>query len=107
MNKFLIGVGVLAVVALFEGLYHALTFLTERRREGLRRRLHALTENGGRGPSLLRQPRRSALPFLDDLLREVSLLRGLEILIEQAEAGTTVARHLVVSVLAAIAGAVL
>ena len=101
MTKFLIGVSVLALVALFEGLYHAFNFFAERRREDLGRRLQALTEGKNRGPSLLKRPRRSALPFLDDLLGGLPGLLALETLIEQAEAGTTVARHLATSAVAA------
>jgi tight adherence protein B len=99
MTKFLIGVSVLALVALFEGLYHAFNFFAERRREDLKRRLHALTQGKDRGPSLLRRSTRSSLPFLDELLRDAPLLPRLETLIEQAEAGTTVVRHLVTSAL--------
>jgi tight adherence protein B len=102
MTKFLIGVSVLALVALFEGLYHAFNFFAERRREDLGRRLQALTEGKVRGPSLLRR-RGSGLPFLDELLRDLPLLSGLETLIEQAGAGTTAARHLVTSAVAAMA----
>lgn len=106
MTKFLIGVSVLALVALFEGAYHALSFFAERRREDLRRRLQSLAEGGARGPSLLRRSRRSAIPFLDELL-DLPVLRGLETLIEQAGVATTVARHLVWStVAAAVAGLV-
>ena len=105
MTQFLIGAGALALVALFEGVYHAFTFFVERRREDLRRRLQALGESNRQGPSLLRRPRRSALPFLDELLRDLPLMDRLETLIEQAEAGTTVARHLGLTlVLAGAAG---
>jgi tight adherence protein B len=107
MNKVLIGVGALALVGLFEGAYHALTYFAERRREQMKRRLQSMTENGGRGPSLLRQRRRSSIGFVDALLGEISVVQRLDTLIEQAESGTTVARHLLVSVVAAAAGAVL
>ena len=105
MTQFLIGAGALALVALFEGLYHAFTFFVERRREDLRRRLQALGDDR-RGPSLLRTSRRSTVPFVDELLRDLPLVQRLETLIEQAEAGTTAARHLGVSALLAGAGAV-
>jgi tight adherence protein B len=106
MNKVLIGVGALALVGLFEGAYHALTYFAERRREEVRRRVQTLAEGGARGPSLLRQRRRSSIGFIDELLREVSFLQRLETLIEQAESTTTVARHLLVSLVAAAVGVV-
>ncbi len=106
MKSFLIGLGALAVVALFEGVYHTLRFFSERRREELRRRLQALGgggEGGGGDVSLLRGGKLSALPFLNDLLAGVPLLERLELLIEQAQINLTVARLLLFSGLAALA----
>jgi tight adherence protein B len=108
MKQVLIGAAALAVVALFEGLFHTLAFFSERRREELRRRLQAGRGGGdGAALSLLRQGRLSAIPALDELLRAMPLLGRLERLIEQSQAGTTVARLLVVSAVAAAAGAAL
>lgn len=106
MTKFLIGAGALTLVALFEGLYHALTFFAERRRENLRRRLQALADGDQRGPSLLRRHQPSAVPFLDELLRDLPVTRRLERLIEQAESSTTVVRHLGLTLVAAAVGSV-
>jgi tight adherence protein B len=106
MKQFLIGLGALAVVALIEGLYHSIRFLSERKREELRRRLQSL---GGDAPevgerSLLRQGKLARSPFLDDLLRGVPLLERLEQLVDQAQVSLTVAQLLTLSALAALAG---
>jgi tight adherence protein B len=103
MKSFLIGLCALAVVALFEGVYHTVRFFSERRREELRRRLQSL---GGAGAdadfSLLREGKFSSLPFLNDLLRAVPLFERLERMLEQAQVGLTVARLLLFSGLAAL-----
>jgi tight adherence protein B len=107
MKHFLIGVGALAVVALFEGLYHTLGFFAERRREELRRRLQTLGGSEVGRLSLLRQGKLASLPFLDDLLRGVPVLERLETMLDQAQVSITVAQLLTYSGLAAAAGAVL
>jgi tight adherence protein B len=109
MKQFLIGLGALAVVALVEGLYHSIRFLSERKREELRRRLQSL---GGDAPevgerSLLRQGKLSRSPFLDDLLRGIPLFERLELLIDQAQVNLTVAQLLTMSALAAFTGGAL
>jgi tight adherence protein B len=107
MKHFLIALGALAAVALFEGLYHTVRFFSERRREELRRRLESLGDAEGGQFSLLRQGKLSALPFLDDLLRGISPLERLERLIEQAHLSLTVAQLLTLSGVAALAGGTL
>jgi tight adherence protein B len=103
MKQLLIGLGALAVVALFEGLYHTARFFSERRREELRRRLQSLGGPEAADFSLLREGKLSSLPFLNDLLRGVPLLERLEQLIDEAQVGITVARLLAFSALAALA----
>jgi tight adherence protein B len=106
MRQILIGLGALAVVALFEGLYHTVRFFSERRREELRRRLQSLGGDGeGAGLSLLRRGQVSAIPFLDELLRGIPLTERLEALLDQAQVHLTVAKLMTLSTLAALGGA--
>jgi tight adherence protein B len=107
MKQFLIALGALAVVALFEGLYHTMRFFSERRREELRRRLQSLGDAEANEFSLLRQGKLSGLPFLDDLLRELPLAERLERLVDQAQVSLTVAQLLTLSGFTALAGATL
>jgi tight adherence protein B len=108
MQQILIGLGALAVVALFEGLVHTVRFFSERRREELRRRLQSLGGDGERaGFSLLRQGRVSSIPFLDEFLRGIPLTERLETLLDQAQVHLTVAQLFTFSALAAFGGALL
>jgi tight adherence protein B len=110
MTTILIGAAALAVVALLEGLYYAIKFLSERQREDLQRRLQAVTAGGSEAfPSLtlLRTGRLSSNPFWAELLGGVPLLDRMATLLEQAQVGGTVAAQLVLSLLLALAGAVL
>jgi tight adherence protein B len=106
MNNLLIGAAVLAVVAFIEGLYYAVSFVSERHDEDLRRRLRALGGRDEAGHSLLRPGRLALNPTLDALLGGVPALQRLATLIEQAQLGGTVASLLGMSLLAALAGAV-
>jgi tight adherence protein B len=106
MQQILIGLGALAVVALFEGLYHTVRFFAERRREELRRRLQSLGGDGeGANLSLLRRGQVSSIPFLDELLRGMPLVERLEGLLGQAQVHLTVAKLLTLSLLACLGGA--
>jgi tight adherence protein B len=105
MRQLLIGLGALGVVALVEGLYHSVRFLSERKREELRRRLQTLGGNPDEVGhfSLLRQGNLARTPFLDDLLRGLPFLERLEQLIDQAQVSLTVAQLLTSSALTALA----
>ncbi|HVR63984.1 MAG TPA: type II secretion system F family protein [Polyangia bacterium] len=105
MTNLLIGVGVLAVVALIEGLYYAVNFLTERQREELRRRLQTVAAGEGTGRLLMRQGRLAADPAIDAVLRELPIMQRLGDLMEEAQSSATVARLLVTSAALAAAGA--
>jgi tight adherence protein B len=105
VKQVLIGLGALAVVALFEGLYHTLGFFRERRQEELRRRLQSLGGSESAGLSLLRQGKLSRVAFLDDLLRGVPILERLETLIDQAQVQITVAQLLAFSALSGLGAA--
>jgi tight adherence protein B len=107
MKQLLIGLGALAVVALFEGLVNTLRFLSERKQEELRRRLQSLGSNDGAGLSLLRKGKMSSLPFIDDLLRGMPVLDRLELLLDQAQVSVTVAQLVAYSALAALAAGTL
>jgi tight adherence protein B len=107
MNSVLIGAAALAVVALLEGLYYGIKFLSERKREDLQRRLQAAVTGGAEVfPTLLRAGRLSSNPFWGELLGGVPLMERLSTLLEQAQVGGTVAAQLLLSVLLALAGGV-
>jgi tight adherence protein B len=108
VRSFLIALAALAVVALFEGVYHTIRFFTERRREELRRRLQDLGGSGTEAElSLLREGKFSSVPLLNDLLRGVPLFERLERMLEQAQVGLTVARLLLFSGLAAFGAGII
>ncbi|HEY0709879.1 MAG TPA: type II secretion system F family protein [Polyangia bacterium] len=108
MQQVLIGLGALAVVALFEGLVHTIRFFSERRHEELRRRLQSLGGDGEKGGlSLLRQGRVSSIPFWDEFLRGIPLTERLEGLLDQAQVELTVAKLYAFSLLAALSGGLL
>jgi tight adherence protein B len=106
MNSILLGAAVLAVVAVVEALYYALSYLSERKREELQRRLEAVTSGTEAFPTLLRAGRLSSNAFLGGLLGGVPLLERMATLLEQAQVGGTVAAQLLFSALMALAGAV-
>jgi tight adherence protein B len=106
MNNLFIGAAALAVVALVEGLYYLFTFVVERQREDLRRRLQTFSGSASGGRSLLRQGRLSADPTVDAFLQELPFMQRLGDLIEEAQVGGTAARLLVVSAALAAAGGV-
>ena len=67
MTNLFIGVAAIAVVALFEGLYYAFAFISQKRHEDLQRRLRP---GGGDDPqaSLLRSRRLAANPLVESFL---------------------------------------
>jgi tight adherence protein B len=106
MNNILIGAAALAVVALVEALYYALKFLSERQKEDLQRRLQMESGGSEAWPTLLRAGRLASNPFWGGVLSGMPLLDRMATLLEQAQVGGTVASQLLVSVLMALAGAV-
>jgi tight adherence protein B len=105
VSNLLIGVAALAVVALLEGLYYAIKFLSERKHEEMQRRLQAVTTGSDPlFPTLLRAGRLASNPFWGELLGGVPLLDRMANLLEQAQVGGTVSTQLVASVVLALAG---
>jgi tight adherence protein B len=102
MTNLLMGAAALAVVAVLESLYYALKYLSERRREELERHLQAVST--GTWPTLLRAGRLSTIPALERFLEGVPLLNRMALLLEQADAGGTVAAQLALSALLALSG---
>jgi len=111
MHSLLIALLAFAAIFLLEAVFYSVRFLSERRTEELKRRLHSLGTAQQGSFALLRQGKLSALPALDALLRALPFMQRLESLLEQAEMGITVARLLTYCALAAggaaIAGALL
>jgi tight adherence protein B len=92
----LIGVAALTAVALLEALFYTLRFLSDRRRDELKRRLSNLGGGGG-GPALagvLRMGKLATNPAIDALLRTMKIAARLETLLEQTELEITVAQLL-------------
>jgi len=111
MQPLLIALLAFAATFFLEAIFYSVRYVSDRRGEELKRRLQALGASDPGSFALLRQGRLSASPALDFLLRPLPFVRRLELLLEQAEIGITVARLLTYSALAAggaaIAGAVL
>ena len=96
MKFILIGVGALTVVVLLEALIYTLRFLSDRRRDELKRRLSALGSGSG-GPQLtgvLRMGKLAVNPAIDAMLRSLKVSARLEALLEQTELEMTVAQLL-------------
>lgn len=105
MTNLFIGVAAIAVVALFEGLYYAFAFISQKRHEDLQRRLRP---GGGDDPqaSLLRSRRLAANPLLESFLDGLPFVDSLVNLLDQAQVDGTVARQLGFSAFFALAGGV-
>ncbi len=104
------GILIVASLALFaslEALLYAIHRTRDQRQAELRRRLQAVGKSGTLGPDLLRHPRMARDPRIAELVRRLPLAAGAEALLEQAGTSSTVARFYLVSVGAALAGAVL
>jgi len=92
----LIGVAALTAVALMEALFYTLRFLSDRRRDELKRRLSNLGGGSG-GPALggvLRMGKLAVNPAIDAVLRTIKIAARLEALLEQTELEMTVAQLL-------------
>jgi tight adherence protein B len=105
MTNILIGVAALAVVALFEGLYYAFSFVSQRRHEDLQRRLRPGGAENVQA-SLLRARRLAANPLVETFLEGMPFTDGLVTLLDQAQVDGTVARQLGFAIFFALGGAV-
>ena len=94
MKFILIGVAAVTCVALLEALAHTLRFVSDRKKDELKRRLSALGSGQG-GPQLtgvLRMGKLAVNPAIDALLRSMKFAARLEGLLEQTELEMTVAQ---------------
>jgi tight adherence protein B len=101
-----IGVVGLTAVILLEALVYTMRYLTDRRKDELKRRLSALG-TGGAGPQalgVLRMGKLAVNPAIDALLRSLKVSARLEALLEQTELEMTVAQLLAYMGIAAISG---
>jgi tight adherence protein B len=96
MQIVLIGVLALTAVAVMEALFYTLRFLTDKRKDELKRRLSSLGTSEGKGAvmGLLRKGKLSAIPAVDAMLRSLKVTARLENILEQTELEMTVARLL-------------
>jgi tight adherence protein B len=106
----LIGVIAFTAVAVLEALAYTVRYLSDRRRDELKRRLSALGSSGAMGGSpagLLRRGKLAASPAVDAFLRSLKVSARLEGLLEQTELEMTVAQLLALSGGGAFVGLVL
>ena len=95
MQIILIGILAFTVVAVMEALVYTLRFVTDKRKDELKRRLSSLgTADAKAITGLLRKGKLSANPAIDAFLRSISLTARLENMLEQTELEITVARLL-------------
>jgi tight adherence protein B len=103
----LIGVIAFTAVAVLEALAHTMRFLSDKKRDELKRRLSALgsSDSGGAVVSgLLRRGKLSGSPGMDAFLRSVRLSARLEALLEQTELEMTVAQLLAMCLAGVVLG---
>ena len=96
MQIILIGVLAFTAVAVMEALFYTLRFLTDRRKDELKRRLSSLGTSEGKGDitGLLRKGKLSSNATLDAILRSLKITARIENILEQTELDMTVARLL-------------
>ena len=95
MQIILIGILAFTVVAVMEALVYTLRFVTDRRKDELKRRLSSLgTADAKAVTGLLRKGKLSAIPAIDAFLRSIKLTARIENILEQTELEITVARLL-------------
>jgi tight adherence protein B len=96
MQIILIGILAFTAVAVMEALVYTLRFVTDKRKDELKRRLSSLgsSEGGKSVTGLLRKGKLSAIPAIDAVLRSIKLTARIENLLEQTELEMTVARLL-------------
>ncbi|HEY7372479.1 MAG TPA: type II secretion system F family protein [Polyangia bacterium] len=106
MKFILIGVVGLTAVVLLEALVYTLRFLSDRRKDELKRRLSALGGGSG-GPQtmgVLRMGKLAVNPAIDAMLRSLKVSARLEGLLEQTELEITVAQLLAYMGIGALVG---
>jgi tight adherence protein B len=106
MKFIVIGVVALTAVILIEAFVYTMRFLSDRRKDELKRRLSALGSGGG-GPALsgvLRMGKLAANPAIDAMLRSLAVAARLEALLEQTELEMTVAQLLAYMTIGALVG---
>jgi tight adherence protein B len=106
MKFILIGVVGLTAVVLLEALVYTLRFLSDRRKDELKRRLSALGSGAG-GPQtmgVLRMGKLAVNPAIDAMLRSLKVSARLEGLLEQTELEITVAQLLAYMGIGAMVG---
>ncbi len=103
MQRLVVILAALAVLAVFEAVFLVMRGARARRREALMRRLRNLGSSSS-GSSLLRAGKLARSPFLDELLSHVPLARRLEGLLERTDLRLTVAQLLAYSVGASLGG---
>ena len=109
MQIILIGVLAFTAVAVMEALFYTLRFLTDRRKDELKRRLSSLGTSEGKGAitGLLRKGKLSSNATLDAILRSLKITARIENVLEQTELEMTVARLLGYCAAGAFVGLVL
>jgi tight adherence protein B len=108
MQIILIGILAFTAVAVMEALVYTLRFVTDRRKDELKRRLSSLgTTEAKAVTGLLRKGKLSAIPALDAFLRSIKLTARIENILEQTELEMTVARLFAYCVAGAFLGLVL
>ena len=109
MKFILIGVCALTAVVLLEALAYTMRFLSDRRKDELKRRLSNLGSGSG-GPQLsgvLRMGKLAVNPAIDAVLRSMKVSARLENLLEQTELEMTVAQLLAYMGIAGLLGVAL
>jgi tight adherence protein B len=107
MKFILIGVCGLTAFVLLEALVHTMRYLSDRRKDELKRRLSALGSGGGASAGalgVLRMGKLAQNPAIDAMLRSLKLSARLETLLDQTELEITVAQLLAYMMIAAILG---
>jgi tight adherence protein B len=99
MKQILAVLVAVATVALVQGLFYTVTFLGEKKRAELRRRLQAADSNGeALRLNLLRRNKFAQSAWLSSLMRGLPNAERLELLLQQAQVGITVAQLITYSV---------
>jgi tight adherence protein B len=107
MRQILTVLVAVSIVALVQGLFYTFRFVSEKKREELRRRLRAEESVESAQLSLLRRGQLARSAWLANLLRGLPTAERLEMLLQQAQAPITVAQLVTYSTMLAILGMVL
>ena len=107
MRQLLTVLVAVAIVALLQGLFYTFRFLSEKKRDELRRRLRAEEGIEAAQLSLLRRGQLARSAWLANLVRSLPTAERLELLIQQAQVPITVAQLLTYSVMLSLLGVLL